>query len=627
MRFERTAEGPLRRTAPLAIASMLIGFALLGGTARAATPTVTEFSDGIPAPGQIFGIAAGSDGKLWFADQGSANNTLGSIDPFNLVESEVTSPVVGSGIFGITNGPDGNLYYGQGDSQNSIGGIVPASRAHRFTSLGGSNPAWPRYTAIGPEGNVWTTEPRDPNDTTDTTVPGNINHKDKVSFSTPRIDTAQPDDGTHGPIFAGEVALPAGGTFNGNPEGIAAGPVDTSASPGQALWVTEPVANLIARVLPVFIGGGGEGALVTEYAGLTTAAFPESIALGPDGNIWFTEVGKDKVGRLIPPASSGIGHFDDPPTALDEFPLAPDSHPVGIAAGPDGNLWIAENGSGKIARMTTAGVVTGDFPAPGPSGSLGPSISFSASAPGFITAGADGNMWFGDLFGAVGRITTGLDPPAFRNANPITIPDSVDPSTAATVPVSGLQGSVTDVNIRLTGISHTFPDDLDVILEGPQGQTALIVSDVGSAVGSQTAGPKKSYPADGITLTLDDQAARSIPDGSPLVSGIFKPTNITDALESTTEGNPPGPSSTSFPSALSTFNGSDPNGTWKLWINDDELVDTGKVYGGWGLDIGTTGPPASQQPPPATAPAPTAKKCKKKKRKSAVAAKKCKKRK
>src|SRR3954447_2359863 len=132
--------------------------------AHAATPTVTGFSSGIPLGGQVFGIAAGSDGKLWFADQGS-NNTLGSVNPFNGIESEVT-PAVGSDIFGISSGPDGNLYYGQGSAFDNIGGIIPATELSRFTYLGGGNPAWPRFTATGPEGNIWTTEPRDSNDTT-----------------------------------------------------------------------------------------------------------------------------------------------------------------------------------------------------------------------------------------------------------------------------------------------------------------------------------------------------------------------------------------------------------------------------------------------------------------------------
>jgi streptogramin lyase len=575
-------------------AGLLVALAILipAFPAHAATPTVTEFDT--PDNGQIWGITAASDGRLWFADQG--NNTAGSINPFNQIVSEV-SPNITNSMVGMANGPDGNVYFGVTNPFNSIGGIIPATGANRSTYLGAGNQAWPFVPVTGPEGNIWTTEPRDPALTT-----GN----DKVSISTPRVDTTKtaPDGG---PIVFGEPSL----TGNADPQGIAAGPTDTSNNPSEALWVAEFSAHKIARLQPVFFGSS-EGAIVKEYGGLSTTAQPEGIALGPDGNIWFTEYNLGKVGRLIPPST-----LDGAPT-IDEFSLpgGAGTQPWGIAAGPDGNLWIAESGTAKIARMTTSGAVTGEFPT-------------TNASPEYITAGADGNLWFGEINdNTVGRITTGLDQPAFRNTSAVPIPLVGAPSTPASTNVSGLQGTITDVNVRLTGISHTFPDDMDVILQSPTGKTALIMSDVGSAVGSRATN-KTSYPADGITLTLDDQAARSLSDTNPLVSGIYKPTNIIDPDEGTTEGDAPGPFSTSFPSALSTFNGESANGTWKLWVDDDNLNVkdiAGKIYGGWGLDIRTTGPP----PQPATQPAPAggaagavAKKCKKKGKKASTA-KKCK---
>ena len=562
---------------------------------------MTEFSSGIPEDARIVGITAASDGKVWFADQG--NDTAGSINPFNQITSEIPSADLFQ-IAGLTNGSDGNVYYGRTDLYNSIGGIIPATGAIRNTYLGGGNQAWPFVPATGPEGNIWTTEPRD------STTTGN----DKVGVATPRVNTSlSPPDG--GPILFLEPAL----TGNADPQAIAAGPTDTSNNPSEGLWVAEFTANKIARLTPVFTAGG-EGAVLTEYTGLSSGAHPTGIALGPDGNIWFSEYDAGKVGRLIPPSTSGGS-----PT-IDEFTIpTAGSHPWGIAAGPDGNLWIAESSTGKVARMTTSGVVTGEFPT-------------QNGSPFFITAGADGNMWFSEgSENSVGRITTGLDQPAFRSTSAIPIPLNGAPSTPAQINVSGLQGAITDVNVRLTGISHTFPDDMDVILESPAGRTALVMSDVGSAVGSRTetqGGTKRSYPADGITLTLDDQAARSLSDTNPLVSGIFKPTNIMDPNEGLNEGDFPGPSNVNFPTALSTFSGESANGTWKLWVDDDDLnaKDTaGKLYGGWGLDISTTGPPpppvTGGNTPPAPAPVTTKKKCKKKKGKKAAAAKKCKKKK
>jgi len=77
--------------------------------------------------------------------------------------------------------------------------------------------------------------------------------------------------------------------------------------------------------------------------------------------------------------------------SITEFPIStPDA--VGIVAGPDGNLWFGEFSTGKVGRITTAGVPT-DFPA--------------AGLPGFICVGSDGNLWFteGDV-NKIGRMTT-----------------------------------------------------------------------------------------------------------------------------------------------------------------------------------------------------------------------------
>jgi streptogramin lyase len=569
---------------------------LAASTARAATPTVTEFSSGIPENARIIGITAASDGKVWFADQNNA--TAGSINPFNQITSEIPSADLFQ-IAGLSNGSDGNVYYGRTDAYNSVGGIIPATGVIRNQYLGSGLEARfsPYVPATGPEGNIWVTDPGDAMSTA----------SDNVGFATPRVDPNLARE-SGGPIFRGTAPL----TANGDPQAIAAGPTDTSSTPNEGLWVAEFTANKIARVIPVFTSGGGEGAVVKEFTGLSSGAHPTGITLGPDGNIWFSEFDAGKVGRLIPPST------EDGPPDIDEFTIpTPGSHPWGIAAGPDGNLWIAESSTGKVARMTTSGVVTGEFPT-------------QNGSPFFITPGADGNMWFSEgTEDSVGRISTGLDPPAFPNSDPIPIKLSGAPDTPATVNVSGLQGTITDVNLRLTGLSHTFPDDLDVILQSPSGKAALVMSDVGSAVSSKASTSKTSYPADGITLTLDDQAARSLSDTNPLVSGIFKPTNITDPLEQLNEGDFPGPSNVNFPTALTSFNGESPNGTWKLWLDDDTLGTKdigGKLYGGWGLDIRTSVPPAAGGAPPLPAAAPK-KKCKKKKKGKKAAAAKCKKKK
>ena len=68
---------------------------------------------------------------------------------------------------------------------------------------------------------------------------------------------------------------------------------------------------------------------MTEYGGLTPGSAPASIAAGPDDNLWFTEPGSNKIGRV-----TTAGSFT-------EYAIpTKGSGAAGIVAGPDGNLWF-----------------------------------------------------------------------------------------------------------------------------------------------------------------------------------------------------------------------------------------------------------------------------------------------
>ena len=54
----------------------------------------------------------------------------------------------------------------------------------------------------------------------------------------------------------------------------------------------------------------------------------------------------------------------------------------------------------------------------------------------------------------------------------------------STISVGGLGTKVSDVNLSLTGLSHTFPDDIDMLLVGPGGQQATVMSDAGGSATS-----------------------------------------------------------------------------------------------------------------------------------------------
>jgi virginiamycin B lyase len=64
---------------------------------------------------------------------------------------------------------------------------------------------------------------------------------------------------------------------------------------------------------------------------------------------------------------------------------------IGIAAGPDDNIWFCENKGGKIGRLSPTGKVTEYRVA-------------EDSDPFLIIAGPDGNLWFTDEKDRIGHI-------------------------------------------------------------------------------------------------------------------------------------------------------------------------------------------------------------------------------
>ena len=98
---------------------------------------------------------------------------------------------------------------------------------------------------------------------------------------------------------------------------------------------------------------------------------PEDITTGPDGNLWFTDLRMNAIGRMTPDGNTT------------EFPLAtPTSYPQGLAVGPDGRIWFAEYLGARIGAITTAGVIT-EYPLP--SGLTGSDQ---------VVSGPGGNVWF-----------------------------------------------------------------------------------------------------------------------------------------------------------------------------------------------------------------------------------------
>jgi len=136
----------------------------------------------------------------------------------------------------------------------------------------------------------------------------------------------------------------------------------------------------------------------------------------------------------------------------------------------------------------------------------------------------------------------------FSNTSFINIRDNTNalpyPSSLS---VSGLSGVLGKVTATLSNISHTFPQDIDVLLVGAAGQNSILMSGAGAPT------------LDNADITFDDTAPTSIPDGSSqILSGSYHPASYSF-------GNLPAPApGGTYPAAMSVFNAANPNGTWSL---------------------------------------------------------------
>ena len=95
----------------------------------AGAQVVTEFSTGITAGAQVFGITAGADGNLWFTEHNG--HRIGRITPLGVVTEFSSGITAGAGPLGIAAGPDGNLWF----AENNIDRIGRIAVAASFYTL------------------------------------------------------------------------------------------------------------------------------------------------------------------------------------------------------------------------------------------------------------------------------------------------------------------------------------------------------------------------------------------------------------------------------------------------------------------------------------------------------------
>lgn len=270
------------------------------------------------------GIKFDLQGRLWVTFEG--HGQLARIEPDGSIAQLVDVRLHGPGIdppintrpHGLGIGLDGALWF-TGKLTNTVGRVDPetfAVRHYALPTLG----AVPIYLAAAPDGTMWCTE-----------------------LTSSKIARIPAGGGT--PV---ETAIP---TANSRPIAIIAGP-------DGRMWFSEEAGGRIGRV-------EADGTITEFPVPLTQAnAILAGLAFDGDGNLWVQQyvsppptgaVADDYIVRL----SADIVHAEKGDlTGVDiRYYRAPSRGTVmhRITQGPDGDIWFSELGINRIGKVRIAG--------------------------------------------------------------------------------------------------------------------------------------------------------------------------------------------------------------------------------------------------------------------------------
>jgi uncharacterized repeat protein (TIGR01451 family) len=234
-------------------------------------------------------------------------------------------------------------------------------------------------------------------------------------------------------------------------------------------------------------------------------------------------------------------------------------------------------------------LATDDVTLPGPSqrcGALSPfgpaaALAFTFTATQFPTNPFPTNIvavlqLVDSSMGFTNYVPFSLNTPVSGNpasAQVIKIPDH---GTAAPYPsaltVSGLSRLVKNVTVTVSNLTHGFPSDVNILVVSPSGQTVQLLGGAGAG-----------YAVTNVALTFDDNAPAPAPKNSQLATTSYQPGSYSFVPFPF-----PGPVQP-YGQKLAAFNGTDPNGPWRLYVFDSSPGDAGTI-GGWSLNLTTVTP-------------------------------------
>jgi streptogramin lyase len=299
----------------------------------------------VKAGSHPLGLTTGSDGAIWFSE--TAVNRVGHTTTGGTI-NQVTLPTTIKSPRGITAGPDGNVYV-VGYTTHNVGVINASLPRNPRVFVGLPAASGPVRIVTGPDGNLWVTESLT-HQVARITVPGHV----VTQFTLP--NGAQPSrivSGPDGNLWVTEpgiskvAVITPGGAIS--QIGITGKPTGITSGADNFMWATLQAGtggNAIARI-PI-----AAPRTIKKFTIPTAGALPSGITVGADGNIWFSETGKNKIGRL----ADAPGHTSF--ITVNDHGYAPQSQGVPLSTGKNHTPlkveWLFRGGKSHSVTDTTA---------------------------------------------------------------------------------------------------------------------------------------------------------------------------------------------------------------------------------------------------------------------------------
>jgi len=213
-------------------------------------------------------------------------------------------------------------------------------------------------------------------------------------------------------IFAGNglTGIPQNGVARNQPIPFAKSPaVDSQDN----VYITDGphVLKITPEGILTRIGGGG-ASTADGVPALSANMYIDFITVDSQDNVLFSEAGRQRVrmitkdGRVQTVAGNGRAGFSGDGAAAT---LASLSYPFGLATGPDGSIYIAEQVNNRIRRVRpdkTIETFAGNG-VQGDDGDGGSARNASLYAPFSLARDRAGNVYIGEYFGRVRRVSPG----------------------------------------------------------------------------------------------------------------------------------------------------------------------------------------------------------------------------